>query len=264
MKSCIGNTIHSNLGTELWQGWCYMFKSKAFSTISGRGLRMLVLLLVAIWLMLALISFSPHDQGWLYEDTDTRAAYSNHAGKYGAWYASLLIALIGGAAPWFIVLIVLMSLPIAAQRDRYSGAALGLISMSMLAAYQGEDSVGVPPGGIFGQLACSYLLYYVDSSVVYVLIIAMLWSSLVLLFGAYYPWRISNIYKKLLIKRYSMVQKSMVQKTETAAQQATCTITDYIASPDTMRGPTCSSTLDDYIEDIVRPSMERREWFYDP
>ena len=90
---------------------------------------MFMLLAVAAYLLLALLSFNPADPGWSH--TGERQAVHNFAGAFGAWFADLGLYLLGYMSYLFPVMVgysgwLVFHSPIVDQEPEFSWSQLGL------------------------------------------------------------------------------------------------------------------------------------------
>ncbi|MYA37387.1 MAG: cell division protein FtsK [Gammaproteobacteria bacterium] len=120
--------------------------------------------LVGVFLLVALISYSPGDPG--FNNTGSGGDIGNAAGFYGAWLADVLFSLLGYLA--YVVPAWLIYLCFAAIAGRHAfrglllfrimGLLLILLSAGGLASLHLETSAGLPsgPGGIVGDLLVSW------------------------------------------------------------------------------------------------------------
>ena len=118
---------------------------------------------VCLYLMLALVTYSPRDPGW--SATGSGSAISNLGGPTGAWLADVFFSLVGYAAYLFPLLLAYRALIILIERHehkpfdwltfgiRFLGLALVMIAGTALAAINDGGGSGLPQGagGILGQ-----------------------------------------------------------------------------------------------------------------
>ena len=111
---------------------------------------------------MALLSYAPDDPGWSYVGPRTQAL--NIAGPAGAWFASVLLSLVGNMAyvfPWMIVWAAWMMFRERHQEPgglhlnlvRWSGFFLTLCGATALSTLHVQIGTELPegPGGILGQ-----------------------------------------------------------------------------------------------------------------
>ena len=111
---------------------------------------------------MALLSYAPDDPGWSYVGPRTEAL--NIAGPAGAWFASVLLSLVGNMAyvfPWMIVWAAWMMFRERHQEPgglhlnlvRWSGFLLTLSGAAALSTLHVQIGADLPegPGGILGQ-----------------------------------------------------------------------------------------------------------------
>ena len=118
---------------------------------------------VCLYLLLALITYSPRDPGW--SATGSGAQISNMGGPTGAWLADVFFSLVGYAAYLFPLLLAYRALVILLERHddkrfdwltfgiRALGLVLVMIAGTALAAMNDSGNSGLPQGagGILGQ-----------------------------------------------------------------------------------------------------------------
>ena len=118
---------------------------------------------VCLYLLLALMTYSPRDPGW--SATGSGAAISNMGGPTGAWLADVFFSLVGYAAYLFPLLLAYRAFIILLERHeqksfdwltfgiRALGLVLVMIAGTALAAMNDNGSSGLPQGagGILGQ-----------------------------------------------------------------------------------------------------------------
>ncbi|MEH6634142.1 MAG: DNA translocase FtsK 4TM domain-containing protein [Halioglobus sp.] len=118
---------------------------------------------VCIYLLMALMTYSPRDPGW--SATGSGAKISNLGGPTGAWLADVFFSLVGFAAYLFPLLLAYRAIIILLERHEDKGfdwltfgiRALGLVLVMIagtaLAAMNDTNSSGLPQGagGILGQ-----------------------------------------------------------------------------------------------------------------
>lgn len=127
--------------------------------------------------IIALITYNPHDESWLYEDSMPRAC-NNALGAGGAYMASVLIALFGQTIYVLLILIGVMLVGKANYHDlmqRLAGFTLIISSLAWFLTSEKGDG-GALGDFIFGCLAIS-------NGLGNIVIIALLWASLVLILG---------------------------------------------------------------------------------
>jgi S-DNA-T family DNA segregation ATPase FtsK/SpoIIIE len=136
---------------------------------SGHGLRklflvegvMIILLAVALYLLLALNSYSPQDPGW--SRTGQAPVIINTVGRSGAWLADVLLLLFGYLAYLFPLLLGYKAVTIFRERKaafdmnweilalRATGVVLLLISATALASIHFATDLQGSAGGLLGE-----------------------------------------------------------------------------------------------------------------
>lgn len=122
----------------------------------------LLLLAIAAYLLMALLSYSPDDPSWVYESSKRHA--DNAGGLVGAWIASVLFMLFGQVAFVFPLMIAWGGWLMFRERDeahhsihlrvaRWIGFLLVLLTATSIAALHFGAVEGLPegPGGILGK-----------------------------------------------------------------------------------------------------------------
>ena len=129
---------------------------------------MIVLLAVALYLLLALNSYSPLDPGW--SRTGNSAFVSNTVGRSGAWFADVLLLLFGHLAYLFPMLMAYKAVTI--YRDRKShfdltieiiglrifGCVLALLGATSLATLHFASDLQASAGGLIGSVLSAFSL----------------------------------------------------------------------------------------------------------
>jgi S-DNA-T family DNA segregation ATPase FtsK/SpoIIIE len=123
---------------------------------------MIVLLAVALYLLLALASYSPLDPGW--SRTGTGAAINNSMGRSGAWFADVLYLLLGRLAWLLPLLLAWRAVHIFRERKlanphfswellllRGAGFVLMLMSACALASMHFASGLENSAGGLLGR-----------------------------------------------------------------------------------------------------------------
>ena len=118
---------------------------------------------VCVYLLMALVTYSPRDPGW--SATGSGAKIANLGGPTGAWMADVFFSLVGFAAYLFPLLLAYRAFIILLERHEHKGfdwltfgiRALGLVLVMIagtaLAAMNDAGTSGLPQGagGILGQ-----------------------------------------------------------------------------------------------------------------
>lgn len=161
--------------------------------------------LVAIFLFVALLSYSPGDPG--FNTTGTGGETSNAAGVYGAWLADILFLLLGYLAYVVPTLMIFLCFTVIAAKEalgnlllyRIAGFLLILLSAAGLASLHLEPSSALPyeAGGITGSLLVGWsvpALAVLGSSL---LMLALLLIGLTLCFGIFWASVVSACYQRV-------------------------------------------------------------------
>ncbi|MBK1705139.1 DNA translocase FtsK [Halochromatium glycolicum] len=120
------------------------------------------LVIVALYLVLALASYSPDDPGWSFAAQDT--AVQNAGGRLGAWFADLALFLVGGFAYLIPIALVWSAYLLFREHEsepetklywlvlRWIGLAFTIVAGAGLASLQFAGSFGELPNGLGGGL----------------------------------------------------------------------------------------------------------------
>jgi len=129
---------------------------------------MIILLAVALYLLLALLSYSPQDPGW--SGTGKNAPINNLVGSSGAWVADVLFLLVGNLSYLIPVFLLYRAFTVFRARDgvhefnwamfslRAAGVLLTLLSACMLASLHFASSLQRSAGGWIGRELAQLLL----------------------------------------------------------------------------------------------------------
>jgi len=132
---------------------------------------LILLFAVAVYLLIALITYHTSDPGW--SSSGTGALVANEGGPVGAWFADVLLYLFGYMAYLFPILFVFAGwFVFCRQRDeerfklrhallRFSGFILVLISgagLSTLYLNRWQDLLPLSAGGVFGNAVDLYFI----------------------------------------------------------------------------------------------------------
>ncbi|PUD99262.1 MAG: cell division protein FtsK [Candidatus Sedimenticola endophacoides] len=164
----------------------------------GRRLREVALLLlvaVAVYLILSLITFSPGDPGWSF--TGSRDHVTNAGGPVGAWFADVFLYLFGVLAILFPVMVGLSGWLIYKERNpddsvnihlvaiRWIGFLVTLAAGSALFAMQMGDAGTLPAGagGILGRFLQGALVAVFNFAGSTLLLLALLLAGFTLFTG---------------------------------------------------------------------------------
>ena len=151
-------------------------KAAHFSDHLAHGLKegaLIGLLALCGYLLLALFSYDPMDPGWTFTGDSSSQQVTNAAGRTGAWFADVLLSLLGYLAYLFPVMLAYRAWLIIRDRSRnklfswplFSLHAVGFISVlvagTALASQHFNEYSGLlreTAGGILGQVISSLFL----------------------------------------------------------------------------------------------------------
>ena len=144
----------------------------------GHGLRegaMWLLVGLAIYLVISLLSYSPQDPGWSY--TGPRIAVENAGGSVGAWFSDVLLYLFGFLAYLFPVMIAWSAVLVFHRRGEQQQIRMSLVVLSWMgflltlssgaglaALHFSSFNVALPngPGGVLGVAVSDLLVSRID------------------------------------------------------------------------------------------------------
>lgn len=151
-------------------------KDHQFSLHLAHGVKegaLIGLIALCVYMMLALVDYSPSDPGWTYTGTQANAPVANSAGRAGAWLSDVLFTLLGHLAYLFPVMVawrVWLIFRDSRQERPWSWPLFGLqltgfmmvmLSGTATATLHFNHYQGVLPqtsGGILGQVVQALLL----------------------------------------------------------------------------------------------------------
>jgi len=146
-------------------------KHKRFQRLLAQGGRegaLIGLIVLAVYLMMALVSYDPADPGWASIGHNTEA--NNYAGRSGAWFASLLFNFFGQLSYLFPVLVGYYAALIFRHRDRRlefhwplfllrtGGFVLLVLSGTSLLALYSVFGMDADAGGVVGAEVSSAMV----------------------------------------------------------------------------------------------------------
>ncbi|CAN0584180.1 unnamed protein product, partial [Ectocarpus sp. 12 AP-2014] len=161
-------------------------KQQRFRRLAAQGTRegaVIALIALCIYLAMALVTFSPSDPGWASIGHDT--SVQNHAGRTGAWIASLLMDFFGHVAFLFPVMIAGYALMLIRRRNdtidlhwpllamRFGGFLLILLSATSLLSLYSVFGLGVSSGGVLGSAVSEAMVRFFNLPATTLLLIAI-------------------------------------------------------------------------------------------
>jgi len=181
-------------------------KQEKFRRFVAQGARegaVIALVALCIYLGMALVTFSPSDPGWASIGHET--AVQNHAGRTGAWLASLLRDFFGDVAFLFpimvagyaLMLIRLRSQPIDPHLPlflvRFGGFLLILLSSTSLLSLYSVFGLGVSSGGVLGAAVSEAMVRFFNLPATTLLLIAIFLFALTVSTGLSWFWLMDRI-----------------------------------------------------------------------
>ncbi|MDI9245491.1 DNA translocase FtsK [Marinobacter sp. CHS3-4] len=208
-------------------------KRERFQRFVAQGARegaVIALVALCIYLGMALVTFSPSDPGWASIGHET--AVQNHAGRTGAWLASLLRDFFGDVAYLFplmvagyaLMLIRLRSRPIDPHIPlflvRFGGFLLILLSATSLLSLYSVFGLGVSSGGVLGAAVSESMVRFFNLPATTLLLIAIFLFAITVSTGLSWFWlmdRIGAITLRFLNSLRMIFQGSTSNKTNKGA-----------------------------------------------
>lgn len=176
-------------------------KATQFSSHLAHGLKEGALIgLVALcgYMLLALFSYDPSDPGWSYTGAGNGGDIVNHAGRTGAWFADVLLSLLGYLAFLFPVMLAYRAWLIFLERNEDKswnwplfglhtlGFIMVMVAGTALATLHFNTQVEQMPatsGGILGQALADFFLSAFNSIGSTLLLLALFFSGLTIFTG---------------------------------------------------------------------------------
>ncbi|WP_339805530.1 DNA translocase FtsK 4TM domain-containing protein [uncultured Marinobacter sp.] len=171
-------------------------KQLRFRRLMAQGARegaVIALIALAIFLAMALVSFSPSDPGWA--SIGHQTSVSNSAGRSGAWLASLLMDLFGQMAFLFPVMVAGYALMLVRRRHdpmemhwplllvRSGGFLLILLSACSLLALYSLFGLGYTSGGVLGQSVSGAMVRFFNLPATTLILVAIFLFALTVTTG---------------------------------------------------------------------------------
>ncbi|WP_372965148.1 DNA translocase FtsK [Marinobacter sp.] len=171
-------------------------KQKRFRRLMAQGARegaVLGLIVLCIYLAMALFTFTPSDPGWasIGHETDVQ----NHAGRTGAWLASLLMDFFGHVSWLFPVMVAGYALMLIRLRHqpldlhwplfavRSGGFLLILLSATSLLSLYSLFGLGMSSGGVLGKAVSEAMVRFFNLPATTLLLIAIFLFALTVTTG---------------------------------------------------------------------------------
>ncbi|PPK51011.1 DNA translocase FtsK [Marinobacter persicus] len=181
-------------------------KQQRFRRLMTQGARegaVIGLIALCIYLAMALFTFSPSDPGWASVGHETQV--SNHAGRTGAWLASLLMDLFGHVAWLFPVMIAGYALMLIRLRNqpldvhwplllvRFGGFVLILLSATSLLSLYSLFGLGASSGGVLGTAVSESMVRFFNLPATTLLLIAIFLFALTVTTGLSWFWLMDKV-----------------------------------------------------------------------
>ncbi len=171
-------------------------KQQRFRRLMAQGARegtVIALIALAIFLAMALASFSPSDPGWA--SIGHQVTVSNSAGRFGAWLASLLMDVFGQVAFLFPIMVAGYALLLIRLRNdplemhwplllvRAGGFLLILLSACSLLALYSLFGLGATSGGVLGQSVSTAMVRFFNLPATTLILVAIFLFALTVTTG---------------------------------------------------------------------------------
>ncbi len=181
-------------------------KQQRFRRLMAQGARegaVIGLIVLCIYLVMALFTFSASDPGWASIGHDTRV--NNYAGRTGAWLASLLMDLFGHVAWLFPAMIAGYAVMLIRLRNqsmdvhwplllvRSGGFVLILLSATSLLSLYSVFGLGESSGGVLGTAVSEAMVRFFNLPATTLLLIAIFLFALTVTTGLSWFWLMDKV-----------------------------------------------------------------------
>ncbi|MBN7768958.1 DNA translocase FtsK 4TM domain-containing protein [Marinobacter daepoensis] len=171
-------------------------KQKRFRRLTAQGARegaVIGLIVLCIYLAMALFTFNPADPGWASIGHDIRV--QNHAGRTGAWLASLFMDFFGHVSWLFPVMVAGYAVMLIRRRNqpmdlhwplfmvRFGGFILILLSATSLLSLYSVFGLGASSGGVLGTAVSEAMVRFFNLPATTLLLIAIFLFALTVTIG---------------------------------------------------------------------------------
>lgn len=171
-------------------------KQQRFRRLVSQGARegaVIGLIVLCIYLSMALVTFHPGDPGWASIGHDVHV--QNHAGRTGAWLASLLMDFFGHVAWLFPAMIAGYAFMLIRLRNqpldmhwplfmvRFGGFVLILLSATSLLSLYSVFGLGASSGGVLGTAVSESMIRFFNLPATTLLLIAIFLFALTVTTG---------------------------------------------------------------------------------
>ncbi|SFM67497.1 DNA translocase FtsK [Marinobacter pelagius] len=181
-------------------------KQQRFRRLAAQGARegaVIALIALAIYLAMALVTFTSSDPGWASIGHDT--SVRNYAGRTGAWLASLFMDFFGHMAYLFPVMIAGYAIMLIRRRNesldlhwplflmRFGGFLLILLSSTSLLSLYSVFGLGVSSGGVLGTAVSEAMVRFFNLPATTLLLIAIFLFALTVSTGLSWFWLMDQV-----------------------------------------------------------------------
>ncbi|WP_375177064.1 DNA translocase FtsK [Marinobacter mobilis] len=181
-------------------------KQKRFHGLVAQGARegaVIALIVLAIYLTMALVTFSPADPGWASIGHQTEV--TNAAGRTGAWLASLFMDFFGHVAFLFPVMVAGYAIMLVRRRNdplemhwplfllRFGGFALILLSLTSLLALYSVMGLSASSGGVMGIAVSDAMVRLFNLPATTLLLVAIFLFALTVTTGLSWFWLMDRL-----------------------------------------------------------------------
>ncbi|MBZ2167947.1 DNA translocase FtsK 4TM domain-containing protein [Marinobacter sp. F4216] len=204
-------------------------KQQRFRRLVTQGARegaVIALIALAIYLAMALVTYSPTDPGWASIGHDT--SVTNHAGRTGAWLASLFIDFFGQVAFLFPVMIAGYAVILIRRRNeplelhwplvmmQFGGFLLILLSASSLLSLYSVFGLGASSGGVLGTTVSEAMVRFFNLPATTLLLIAIFLFALTVTTGLSW-FRLMDQIGGLMIRLFDSLKSAFASDPEKKA-----------------------------------------------
>ncbi len=181
-------------------------KQQRFRRFVAQGARegaVIALVALAIYLAMALVTFTPGDPGWASIGHDTTV--KNYAGRTGAWLASLLMDFCGEVSYLFPLMVAGYAVMLIRRRAesldlhwplflvRFGGFLLILLSATSLLSLYSVFGLGESSGGVLGGAVSDAMVRFFNLPATTLLLIAIFLFALTVTTGLSWFWLMDQV-----------------------------------------------------------------------
>jgi len=205
-------------------------KQQRFRKLVGQGARegaVIALVVLAIYLFMSLLTFSPADPGWasIGHQTDV----TNSAGRTGAWLASLLMDFFGYVAFLFPTMVAGYAIMLIRRRNdpmelhwplfmvRFGGFALILLSATSLMSLYSLFGLSASSGGVMGVAVSDAMVLFFNLPATTLLLVAIFLFALTVTTGLSWFWLMDQV-GGLTLKGYEWCWASVQERMQSPPQ----------------------------------------------